>query len=439
MTLADDADAGGLLTEAFQAGELGPIHWTEVELDDLVVTVAADAVKAPIDGRMLRLPISYAEAIPILRALDCISPTYQMCLKLHAQARLRPQFHGLVHDAVSASKMKTVGFTRRFDAAIEAQLPADADPTALRFGPWKLWLLDAGIAVRGAVNHGFWDQTKVPPAPIQVRGTAHNAAHYDYSQVLQPVRRMARRKADGAAVDLLAWQGITGRVPAAYLLPYTLQAPVATAPAGLRQAPAAAAARVEAAPTSDLEQILLDAGLDVTAHPGWRTAGAADFAPQGIMLHHTAGGRVGDAPSLATCIHGRPDLSGPLCHLLLARSGKVHVIAARRANHAGRGASEVLQKVVLGEPVGGDARDHGYADSVSGGPSFYGIEVENDGVGEAYPEVQIRNLVLICAAICRANGWGAERIIHHRQWTQRKPDMSFRGDIWTLVAAELLL
>ena len=45
--------------------------------------------------------------------------------------------------------------------------------------------------------------------------------------------------------------------------------------------------------------------------------------------------RTADMPSLDILINGRPDLSGPLAHFGLSRSGKVYVIAAGRCNHAG--------------------------------------------------------------------------------------------------------
>lgn len=53
------------------------------------------------------------------------------------------------------------------------------------------------------------------------------------------------------------------------------------------------------------------------------------------MLHHTAGPAPGEAPSLAVVRDGRPDLAGPLAHLVLGRSGTVYVVAAGRAWHAG--------------------------------------------------------------------------------------------------------
>lgn len=418
---------------AFEDGRFAPLEWAEIQVDDVIVSVATDAMRGEVDGAWLRLPVSYLEALTILRALDCISPTLEMCIAMHRASKHHPQYVGLWKTEADSKRMATLGFTRTFNRELEERLAklSPRKPSDLLFGPWKVWLLHPGIGVMGAVNHGFWDETAKPPASIQTQGMKHTALHYDYSQVLQPVKRWARKAGSGEPVDLLHWKGITSKIPARFLAPYELKAP---GPETVEESVAASAAN-----GVDLEAVLATAGLDVTAHPGWRTRGAIDFAPQGIMLHHTAGPKVGDAPSLTSCLNGRPDLSGPLCHLLIARSGEVHLIAGRRANHAGKGAMEVMAKLLAGEPVEGDAKDHGYADAASGGPSFYGIEVENDGVGEHYPDEQIRVLIVACAAICRAYGWEAKRIIHHRQWTQRKIDMSYKGEIVAAIADEMAL
>jgi hypothetical protein len=185
----------------------------------------------------------------------------------------------------------------------------------------------------------------------------------------------------------------------------------------------------------DLLQTLTAAGVTVAPVDGWQRRGRPGFAPDGVMLHHTAGAKTGDAPSLSLCIDGRPGLSGPLCHILVGRDGTAHLIAANIANHAGQGSAEVLALVQAGSPVQGDARDHRYKDAVFGNTPFYGIEVENAGVGgDPYPDAQIDALVKICAALCSAHGWTVDRIIHHRQWTTRKIDMSYRGDLLAAVA-----
>jgi hypothetical protein len=170
--------------------------------------------------------------------------------------------------------------------------------------------------------------------------------------------------------------------------------------------------------------------------PGWETRGNPNFSPEGIMVHHTAGPRNGDAPSLRLCIEGRPTLPGPLCHIVLARSGKAHLVSGNGANHAGDGAQEVLDLVRKDEPVVGNAATRGYRDmpGLAGNAFFYGIEVENNGTGEPYPEAQLEALVKICAAVCEWHGWTPNRIVHHRQWTRRKADMSYRGNLPAMVA-----
>src|SRR5207237_1385622 len=126
----------------------------------------------------------------------------------------------------------------------------------------------------------------------------------------------------------------TDKVPQRFLAVYDANAPVAFA--------------AEEEEEASLADVLTAAGLDVETVAGWEKKGRAGFHPEGIMVHHTAGAKTGDAPSLALCIQGRPDLSGPLCHVLLSRSGKAHVLAANITNHAGKGAKEVLDLVRQG-------------------------------------------------------------------------------------------
>jgi hypothetical protein len=64
------------------------------------------------------------------------------------------------------------------------------------------------------VNRGFWDPKK--KEWIQKVGIFHPNDHADYSQVLQPVKRMAKAK-DGSDVDLLKVYAQTDNVPAIYL------------------------------------------------------------------------------------------------------------------------------------------------------------------------------------------------------------------------------
>lgn len=86
----------------------------------------------------------------------------------------------------------------------------------------------------------------------------------------------------------------------------------------------------------DLADVLRRAGLDVVERPGWRERGHGHMGEvRAVILHHTAGPAKGDAPSLLTVENGRPDLKGPLAHLVLARSGRWHVVAAGLCWHTG--------------------------------------------------------------------------------------------------------
>lgn len=109
-------------------------------------------------------------------------------------------------------------------------------------------------------------------------------------------------------------------------------------------------------------------GLTVYETPGWANRGYAgqDMSTlMGVLWHHTATGRsafqYSDAPTLNLCVNGRSDLAGPLCHIVLGRSGTVYLTAAGVANHAGRGSAPGL------------AND-------SGNHHLIGIEMESSGI-----------------------------------------------------------
>jgi peptidoglycan hydrolase-like protein with peptidoglycan-binding domain len=180
----------------------------------------------------------------------------------------------------------------------------------------------------------------------------------------------------------------------------------------------------------NIHRLLRVRGVAVVEEPGWQGKGRTPFRPVGVMVHHTAGPRSGDRPSLSVVIGGRPGIPPPLCNILLARSGRAHLVAALRANHAGAGSGLVLDEVRRGLSPAGDASIRRLKDDTTGNSWFYGIEVENSGLaGDPYPSAQIGALVRICSALCGAHGWSAARIVHHREWTRRKPDMSFREPI----------
>jgi hypothetical protein len=137
-------------------------------------------------------------------------------------------------------------------------------------------------------------------------------------------------------------------------------------------------------------------GLLVVEAAGWQKRGGESFNPVGVMCHHTASKGPAEVPSLKTCIDGRPDLAGPLCHVLIARSGICHVIAAGKANHAGGGS------------YGG----------YSGNTHWFGIEAENDGVGEPWPHAQVASFVTAARALAALSSKGL--VCGHKEYAPKR-------------------
>lgn len=177
--------------------------------------------------------------------------------------------------------------------------------------------------------------------------------------------------------------------------------------------------------SQNLTKILETVGLNVRADKVKAASGS--FAPVGIMLHHTAG--VGDG-MVELVKNGRSDLPGPLCNALLRPDGEWVVITDGKANDSGMGSGTVLEQIKKGVRQTEDAGSRGLKDSVGGNEFFYDIEVEHVGTHGRYPEAQISSLTLGVAALLKSFGWNVNQVLHHRQWTSRKIDMSYRGNIW---------
>lgn len=148
-------------------------------------------------------------------------------------------------------------------------------------------------------------------------------------------------------------------------------------------------------------------GVEVVEVAGWPTRSAGSYSPRGSVNHHTAGSRIGAVPSLATCIYGRSDLPGPLCNVLQSREpngrDKAYVIAAGRANHAGKGSWRGL----------------------SGNGAVGGLEVEHVGTGPV-AIVRLDVSARIQAALLEAPGSSrsASLCCQHFEWTPRKIDFN---------------
>ncbi|MFE7777795.1 N-acetylmuramoyl-L-alanine amidase [Streptomyces sp. NPDC057445] len=165
---------------------------------------------------------------------------------------------------------------------------------------------------------------------------------------------------------------------------------------------------------------LRDEGLTVVQVGDWRTHNRNHKGPwgpvNGVMIHHTV--TKGTANTVRICRNGYPSLPGPLCHGVIAKDGRVHLVGYGRANHAGPGDDDVLRAVIAerGLPPDNEA-------NTDGNRHFYGFECENLGNGkDPWPAVQLEAVEKAAAAICRRHGWTARSVIGHLEWQPGKVD-----------------
>jgi hypothetical protein len=119
----------------------------------------------------------------------------------------------------------------------------------------------------------------------------------------------------------------------------------------------------------------------------------------GVMVHHTV--TSGTAATVAICRDGHSTLPGPLCHGVVAKDGRIHLVGYGRANHAGLGDDDVLQAVIAEAALPADNEAN-----TDGNRHFYGFECENLGDGvDPWPTAQVEAMVRAAAALCRAHEW----------------------------------
>lgn len=146
-----------------------------------------------------------------------------------------------------------------------------------------------------------------------------------------------------------------------------------------------------------------DGSLTVREKSGWTTRERpGSFAPEGVLIHHT-GARASfsdPTPSLNTVINGRPDLAGPLCHVLIGWDGVCHIVAAGRANHAGTA-------LASGPMPAGD-----------GNTMYVGIEVDYAPQDPYFQQPQNPQLIAAinaAAAIVTKLGHGNTYVRYHKE------------------------
>jgi LysM repeat protein len=136
----------------------------------------------------------------------------------------------------------------------------------------------------------------------------------------------------------------------------------------------------------------------------------------GVMIHHTV--TKGSARTVDICRHGYAQLPGPLCHGVITKDGRVHLVGYGRANHAGLGDDDVLRAVIAERALPKDNEAN-----TDGNRHFYGFECENLGDGEdPWPEAQLLAIEKAAAAVCRHHDWDAASVIGHLEWQPGKVD-----------------
>ncbi|MFJ8939393.1 N-acetylmuramoyl-L-alanine amidase [Streptomyces sp. NPDC102365] len=149
----------------------------------------------------------------------------------------------------------------------------------------------------------------------------------------------------------------------------------------------------------------------------------------GVMIHHTV--TSGSTRTVEICRDGYSGLPGPLCHGVVTKDGRVHLVGYGRSNHAGLGDDDVLRAVIAETALPSDNEAN-----TDGNRHFYGFECENLGDGEdPWPEAQLDAVARAAAAICRHHGWTERSVIGHLEWQPGKIDP--RGFTMTAMRARV--
>jgi hypothetical protein len=164
----------------------------------------------------------------------------------------------------------------------------------------------------------------------------------------------------------------------------------------------------------------------------WQQYGHGDFKDiWGVMVHHT-----GNARETAESIRkGRPDLKGPLSNLHIAQDGTVTVVAAGVCWHAGSGSYP-------GIPT--DKGNHHLIGIECAWPRDTTLTPATQ-TRERWPDPQIIAMRDTVAAILKRLGYGADRVIGHKEWAGKSQgkwdpgnlDMGwFRGEVGKALRGE---
>ncbi|MEU2562215.1 N-acetylmuramoyl-L-alanine amidase [Streptomyces longispororuber] len=166
--------------------------------------------------------------------------------------------------------------------------------------------------------------------------------------------------------------------------------------------------------------VLQDEGVTIVEVGNWRTHNRNHKGPwgpvHGVMIHHTV--TSGAEKTVRICREGYQGLPGPLCHGVITKDGRVHLVGYGRANHAGLGDDDVLRAVIAEKALPPDNEAN-----TDGNRHFYGFECENLGDGEdPWTPAQLDAITRVSAAVCRHHEWTARSVIGHLEWQPGKID-----------------
>ena len=147
---------------------------------------------------------------------------------------------------------------------------------------------------------------------------------------------------------------------------------------------------------NDLADLARGAGLSVTETSGWKNRNhGALSSVTGIVIHHTAGAKTGDYPSLGVVTNGRggPNpLAGPLCNVGVGRSGRIYTVSNGLAYHAGAVRQSWMSNAHM-----------------------LGFECESVGTGPAWPAAQVNAAAKLAAALCKKYKIPVSKVLGHNE------------------------
>jgi len=118
--------------------------------------------------------------------------------------------------------------------------------------------------------------------------------------------------------------------------------------------------------------------------------------------------------------------NGSVVNWFTDMNGVAYLLGTRPMNHFGTGNSSVLAKTRADQPPPGNASASG---DMSGNQTYSGTECQHPGDATPWPQKLLDVTFAINAAEFMQWGYSHNRAIMHREWTNRKIDMSWQGDL----------